>query len=432
MFYIYLGIILYFFYRILFYKDKQQEVLLACAYMVGSEVFFRMTKANIFWETGKYSVIVFSLMGIFYLGLKRKAAPYLLYFILLLPAISVSYGQLSFDMDFRRSVIFNLSGPFCLCVAALFTYGRTLSLKKMLEVLDYIVYPIIAMTVYIILYSPDVAEAIKNTGSNANVSGGYSGNQVATILGLGFFILMSRFFIPYKNMVLQGVMMFFMVLMGYRALITFSRGGVIVAVVMVIAFIVVYHLRNPIEDKFRTGVKFAGILLGALALWGFTHAQTNGLIENRYTNKDALGRVKDDVTTGRAKLFEAELDAFVENPLLGLGAGRVKVHFEEELDIRIATHNEISRTLAEHGVLGIFALMTLMLVPLLTLLQGRQNFYFWPFYIFWILTVSHSSMRIAAPAFVYALCLLNIQYASKKNPLRRKSVKRPREVSNFR
>ncbi len=425
--------LIYFTYRIVTGEDKQQQVFLACAYIAGAEVFFRMAKAYIFWETGKYAVIFYCLLGMTYLGFKRDSAPYLLYFFFLLPAIAVSYNQLTYDIDFRKSVLFNLSGPFCLSVAAVFTFGRKVTQKQLMEILDYMVYPIITMVVYIVLYSPDVREAITNTASNANISGGYSGNQVSTVLGLGAFLVLTRFFIPYKNALVQGIMMFFMGLMAYRALLTFSRGGVLVALIMVVAFVGMYYLSGFVRGSIKPSFKLLTLVFAGLALWGYTQIQTGGLIENRYTNKDAMGREKEDITTGRAALFQAEWDAFTNSPVLGVGAGQIKVYFEKEFDIRSASHNEITRTLAEHGAFGILALLTLIFAPIITMLQGRRNLFFWPFLIFWFLTIAHSSMRVALPAFVYALCLLNVNYESEKETaLRRKSTAEPRAVADKR
>ena len=145
------------------------------------------------------------------------------------------------------------------------------------------------------------------------------------------------------------------------------------------------------------------------------------MIENRYENKDALGREKEDITTGRADLFKAEINAFMGSPFLGIGVGRVKTVFEEELGVDLPTHNEVSRMFSEHGVFGFIALLILIFAPTVTKAKGRKNIYFWPFLLFWFLTISHSSMRIAMPAFIYALCLLNIDYApEKKTALPRK------------
>src|SRR5690606_38836060 len=198
----------------------------------GAEVFLRMTKAFVFYETGKYAVIFFMILGVFFLGFKKNAFPYIIYILLLLPAVLVSLDAISFDANFRSTVLFNLSGPLCLSFAAIFCYGRSIHLQDFLKVLDYIVYPIISMVVYITLYTPDVQEVITGTASNSALSGGYGPNQVATVLGLGIFILFSRLLIPYKNILVHWVMMFLMIVMAYRALLTFSRGGVLVSVSM--------------------------------------------------------------------------------------------------------------------------------------------------------------------------------------------------------
>lgn len=409
-------VLFYFCWHIVTSKQKELFVLLACAYFTGAEVFFRMTKAFVFYETGKYAIILFSVLGIFFLGFKKNAFPYVLYLLLLLPGVLVSYDSISYDSNFRTAVLFNLSGPLSLCLSSVFLFGRTISLKELLKVLDYIIYPLISMTIYVVLYSPDIKEIITSTASNSAVSGGYGPNQVATVLGLGVFILLSRLIIPYKNNLVQLTMMFFLVLMGYRALLTFSRGGVLVAVLMSVVFIIIIYFSTSLKNKAKITLKMTGIILVTLAIWTFTIFQTGGLIENRYSNEDALGREKDDVTTGRVDLLTTEIEAFKKSPLLGVGVGQVKTYFETELGIELPTHNEISRMLSEHGLFGIFALLVLIFAPIITKMNGRKNIYFYPFLIFWGLTIAHSSMRIAAPAFIYALCLLNIDYAPKKKP----------------
>src|SRR5690606_18936073 len=145
----------------------------------------------------------FSLLGIFFLGFKKMAFPYVLYLLFLLPGVLVSYDLIAYDANFRTSIMFNLSGPLCLSIVSVFMFGRTFTFSQFLKVLDYMVYPLISMTVYIVLYSPDIREVITNTASNSAVSGGYGPNQVATVLGLGIFILISRLMLPYKNFLVQ-------------------------------------------------------------------------------------------------------------------------------------------------------------------------------------------------------------------------------------
>ncbi|MCB0434948.1 MAG: O-antigen ligase domain-containing protein, partial [Mangrovimonas sp.] len=105
--------IIYFFIRIILAhpSHKTLEVLRACCYIVGAEVLFRMTNGGLFYEASKYLVILFVLFGTFYNGIKGGAYPYFIYLILLVPAVVLASINLDYDIRFRSSVAFVLSGP---------------------------------------------------------------------------------------------------------------------------------------------------------------------------------------------------------------------------------------------------------------------------------------------------------------------------------
>lgn len=146
----------------------------------------------------------------------------------------------------------------------------------------------------------------------------------------------------------------------------------------------------------------------ALSVWSYTSFQTSGLIDKRYANEDAAGRVKKDRLGGREAIINAELKLFFDNPITGVGAGLGKEHRKSMITEDAATHNEIARMLAEHGLFGILGLLILLITPWALYNNNRQNFYFLSFYFFWLLTINHAAMRTAAPAFIYGLTLLNI------------------------
>ena len=52
--------------------------------------------------------------------------------------------------------------------------------------------------------------------------------------------------------------------------------------------------------------------------------------------------------------------------------------------------------------------------------EDKSNLYLYSCVAFWFLTINHSSMRIAAPAFVYGLSLISIVNAKKKSVIHRK------------
>ncbi|MCR8666348.1 O-antigen ligase family protein [Aestuariibaculum sp. M13] len=391
-------------------KDKSIEVLCACAYIMGAEVFLRMNYGTFFYEASKYLVILFSVMGLFYKGFRLHAIPYVFYLLLLIPGIYVSMYALNVSVNLRKAVAFNLSGPVCLGVSALFCFGVSITKLQLQRLINSVLYPLVAMLFYVIFYNPDVSQVVHGTGSNSITSGGFGPNQVATVLGLGAFFMAVRFFVFTNTRFLRYVDLFFVLLFSFRAVVTFSRGGVLTAVIMLACFLFFqfkFMNKSKRSHMLVSLILFSCIILGT---WVYSSIQTNGLIERRYANEDARGIEKGDITTGRVYLFQQEIKEFFDNPFLGVGVGRIKDIRFQETGIQAASHNEMSRIIAEHGLLGILAFSILLLTPLVFRTRDRSNLLFFSFYFFWFLTINHSSMRIAAPAFIYALSLLHIKH----------------------
>ena len=411
-----LAIVVYFVFQIIRQTNKTYYALGAAAYIAAAEIFLRMSKAMPFWELGKYLVIFFMLLGMFYEGFKLKAWPVLAFLFLLLPGVIVGYLNFDyFDESFRKAVLFNLSGPLSLFATALFCYQRQIKFKTLLKVVDLMMLPVLTMVVYIILYAPALENIVFTTESSQAASGGYSGNQVATVLGLGMFLAYIRFLIPYKNYLLNLINTGLLGLLTYRCLLTFSRGGFITAIVMMAVFTVLFINWAPLNKKAKATVKLIGLGIGGFLLWGTVMAVTGGLIYNRYAGQNTKGEDQ-DITTGRGDIINEELLAFFDNPFLGVGVGMGKFFRIEEEGSNLATHNEVARMLAEHGVLGILALLILLLIPLGFLLSKNRNLLMLPFVAFWFLTINHSAMRVALPGFMYGFALLSVHYAKQKRP----------------
>ena len=417
-----LAIITYFIYKAFtsHKSNKSLMLLYGCGYIVCVEVLLRMTGVAIFYEASKYTVILFSLIGIFSKGINYKSFSYVLYLLLLIPGIYITLYMFDYGLNIRKAIAFNLSGPFCLGISAIFVYGLKVNKNQILQLLNYSLYPLISILTYLFFYNPNVSTVITGTGSNFAASGGFGPNQVATVLGIGMFISSVKYFYFSKTQIAKLIDLGLLSLFAFRAVVTFSRGGVFTAVIMIVVFLFFLYLKS--EGKQKRKIMFSVLIFSLIAslTWFITTVQTNGFIEKRYANENARGIKKEDITTGRTDLFEFELNRFIENPLFGIGVGRVKQLRFEAYGLHAASHNEMSRIIAEHGSFGLLAFSILLFVPLLFHLRNRKNIFFYPFYIFWLLTINHSSMRIAAPAFIYALSLL--YYIDEKPIIHRKQV----------
>ena len=414
---------LYFLYRIITVSDtfKTYEVLKACAYFVGAEVFFRTTKGAISYEAGKYVVIVFVLIGMFYKGLSGRGYPYFVYLMFLVPSIFVASTTLSFDANFRTNIAFVLSGPVCLGLAALFCYDKRITYKQLSQILLFMVLPIIAHTAYVYLYTPNLRDVLTSAASNRAAAGGWGANQVAAALGLGMFIMAVRLFTNSPSLGLKFLNATLLGLISFRAVATLSRGGVLAAILAIAVFLFFYYRRASGNKRNEVIMVFVLLCISLTATWFVSINQTDGLVNLRYANKDHLGRDKQNLTTGRAELFEDELAGFVASPFWGIGSSRAKDQRIEEDGQGVTSHSEFSRTLAEHGIFGVVILLILIFKPLDIRARNKQNYYFYAFLAFWFLTINHMSMRIAMPAFIYALALLNVTH--EKRPLHRKQLK---------
>ena len=283
-------------------------------------------------------------------------------------------------------------------------------------------YPLIATVVYMYLYTPSVKDVVTNTESNFETSGGFGPNQVSTILGLGIFLFFVKIVLISKTAWIRNINILFFVIITFRGIVTFSRGGVITGFVMIIILVVLllFYTKSYVKSKIIMLVVFG--LFALSGIWAYSSIQTSGLIDKRYANQDARGREKASKLTGRERLIESEFNMFLDNPIFGIGVGKNKEYRLETTGIDAASHNEITRMLAEHGSLGLLGLIILLTTPLALYFNNKQNIFLFSFVVFWILTINHAAMRLAAPAFVYALSLLKVQFEDETT-VSRESVK---------
>jgi len=389
-------------------QNKNNEVLLVAAYLTGAEVFLRSTDGVPVYEFCKYGVMILIGFGMFYSGFSKNAIPYWIYLLLLIPSIIIATFVLNSSVEDRKIISFVISGPACLGFTALYTYQRKITFAQINSILLAVALPIVTMTVYLILYNPSVRDVVTGTDSNTQTSGGFGPNQVSTALGLGIFIFVTRAILNSKDIRIAAFNIVIASVIAFRGIVTFSRGGILTAIVMIVLLLAGMYFRFNSRAKVKLNYFILAIVFGAGIIWAYSLFQTNGLIGNRYSNKDAAGRVKESRLSGREEIAATEMNAFYENPILGVGVGKTIDLREEVTGVNTASHNEITRLLAEHGSLGVLILLILFITPIVLHLGNRENFFMFPILFFWLLTINHAAMRIAAPAFIYSLALLKV------------------------
>jgi len=390
-------------------KNANNEVLYIAAYLVGVEVFLRMTGGNFNNEFVKVNVIFFMLLGMIYSNFSSNAFLYWFFLILLIPGILITATVFNPSIDIKKSLVFNLSGPVCLAISSIYMFKRRILFSDLQNILIAMALPIVSTTVYLFLFNPSVRDVVTGTQSNFETSGGFGPNQVSTALGLGMFIFFTQLVLFSKSKMTIVINSFLLLFIAYRGIVTFSRGGIITAVVMIVCLLFLLYRFSNAKGKSKFVLVF--ILTGfmAVGVWTYSSFQTRGLIEKRYANQDARGREKKDRLGGREQIMNEEVKLFLENPILGVGAGMGKQIRKETFGEEVASHNEITRMFSEHGLFGIFGLLILVATPFILYINNRQHLYFLSFFVFWLLTINHAAMRTAAPAFVYAMSLLLVQ-----------------------
>lgn len=393
-------------------KNKNNEALHAAAYIVGIEVFLRTVNGNPIHEYGKYFVILFIVIGIFYNGIPKKTNPYWVFLFFLIPSIITAIEILKFNV--RTTILFNISGPICLGICSLYMYKRKISFEEINSILLAIGMPVLSYVAYLFLKCPIYDLPIPSTESNYVLSGGLTPNQTATLLGFGMFVFTARLFLISSSRKIMLCNVFIIVYIYYRCLLTFSRGGTLTGIIIILLLfcLLFIHFYQYKTLKYKIG----SFLLLLTAVFFLTSFQTDNLLWKRYADQNPSGLKKSEDKNGRNQIAMQEILLFEKSPIFGIGVGKGKEIRKTETGKTTNSHSEITRMLAEHGLFGIASLLILILTPfILFVKKNKKDIYLICFFTFWLLTINHSAMRIAAPAFIYALSLLDIDFIKNNN-----------------
>ena len=179
------------------------------------------------------------------------------------------------------------------------------------------------------------------------------------------------------------------------------------------AIIVIYFYLKSKPNFIVNFIKISIItFVFGFAIFNYTSNQTNNILSYRYQGKDTFGYDKEDLSSGRIGFFKNELEIFLDNPFFGAGVGGSKYVREKTSYPKGSTHNELTRMMSEHGLIGVFLLIFLITTPLKHVFKNRkftEYSFSLAFFFLWFLTINHSAMRLAFPSIAYGLSLINVK-----------------------
>lgn len=378
-------------------SSRACHVLCAAAYVAGAEVLWRMCEASLFWEFGKYAVTLIFLAALLRSTRPRLPGRILLYFGLLLPSVVISYFSFGFS-NFRRAASFNLSGTVALTAAVCFCTNARLTRPELWKVFLAFVTPIVGVAA-IAVFSTYANPAIRfTTESNFLTSGGFGPNQVSSVLGLGF-LLVLLYIVQAATGGLRRLLLFGLLgVLAAQSAMTFSRNGLATAAgaLLVGGPFLVAGERGQ-RRRLLGLVAVAGVL-GALLVFPALDAFTGGKLTQRFQQAEL---------SHRESYMMEDLDMWLRYPLYGVGVGISRFGHSG----LAAPHTELSRLLAEHGLLGAAALLVLVAAAVrrFRTAQDRTEKAFLTVMLVWsFLYMMVNALRLAAPGLAFGLAFLGL------------------------
>lgn len=379
-------------------KDLK-EVLPYTAYIMATEILWRMTKADIFWEFSKYAIVLIFIMAMFKQRKIKRAFLPILFFVVLIPSIVLTISKLGFSNASRDAISFNLSGALCLAVCAIAFSNTKLTQAELQKMIWPAIYPILGVFTLALVSTLTAQELTFITESNFVTSGGYGPNQVSAILGLGALLLL-LLLIMQKNRGFSFLPFILAIALLTQSILTFSRGGVI-NVVVALALAAFQLILKPGKSFKHIALLLFTITIMAIFVMPQLNSLTSGTVTERYSDFE---------TTGRIELIEADLELFKNNQPFGVGVG-LSSQMRRYMP-GTAAHTEYSRLLAEHGVFGVFSILLLFMMFFRAWWKAPDALSkAWVLALTaWALVeMTHAAMRVASIGFVFGWALLELQ-----------------------
>jgi hypothetical protein len=361
-------------------QDRPKLLAEIIIYFASFESIGRLAQADPFlpYELGKYILLLLSPLGILLSkGRTIKGALGFMILVLAIPAIFFDESGRVAPIEVR----FNILGLLNIGFAIWFFSSLKINLRTLVGWSKLLIYPIVSVLVFTIIRTPDLDSVDFSLGANFSTSGGFGSNQVSTILGLGVFLTAACILLNYRLTGFRWMDFVLLLLLTTQGLLTFSRGGMIGGILGVLVMIYYLTKLSMAERKRLSIPNFKKFVLPLVVFLFIVAAVANsitgGMLLLRYmgetqgTLTGTADKSLDKITSNRAGLFVKDIELFVEYPVMGVGVG-ASTYLREDFK-GYAPHIELSRLLAEHGILGLLIFSVFIAVFILNKNKAPEN-----------------------------------------------------------
>jgi hypothetical protein len=372
-------------------------------------------------EIGKYMGLIYFVIFSLHKKIHSKNSNAIFIVIFLLNIPSLLFADF---YQFRFKFVHDLLGLIDLSLLGIFFSRITITLFELKLYFKNFLYSLIPFLVILTIKTPKFSEIKFDLGANFVTSAGFGPNQVCTVLGAAIFILIlyqmafeKKIFTSFKQ-----IDLIFIVFFSFRALITFSRGGIlapIAALILPSNLLAKFRPTAKIMTNFITITFFSGLVFFAI------NSLTGGSLIQRFsgeTTKTIAGTADKSIegfTTGRSNIIAGDINVWFNNIVFGAGIGESAFERARLEDGEfVAAHTEFSRLLAEQGLFGLaINIMLLIVIPLEILaakLSPKVKYIKLTFILFSVISMAHSAMRTIIPVIFYAFSAVNFSEEKKE------------------
>ncbi|MGG0154545.1 O-antigen ligase family protein [Bacillus mycoides] len=168
------------------------------------------------------------------------------------------------------------------------------------------------------------------------------------------------FFMYYMTNLYNMTNVIGLVLCVTTSLLTFSRGGIL-AIVLVL---VVYICMSSFAKKVKIVI---GLVIFSIAIFSLSNAVMGGQLDDILNKR--ISDFSHDNGSGRFTLWEAAFKYYLSNPYIGIGAFNFSNYYEYQFNEKLYVHNTFLEILSESGTIGFLLYSAFLLILMFKLTQ---------------------------------------------------------------